>query len=262
MANYIPVDYDRDDTLYITSFGTEPDPSAAHWGPGIRKKFVLHYVLFGSGFFCGKKVNAGDGFCIYPGELHEYHSSKGDPWLYFWVILGGAHAEYYIKNAIQPNADGLFSHDLTPQLTRLAEKLRLSQKPLGHFEALSAFFGILDVKSRSEDGENPIVRSAKNYIRNNCHTHLTVKSTAYALCINDRYLYNLFIRHAGISPKKYIDNCRIETASELLTDTDASISEIAFSVGFDDVSEFSRFWTARLGISPTEYRKAQRKENT
>ena len=96
---------------------------------------------------------------------------------------------------------------------------------------------------------------AKSYISANYHRDITVQSTADALHVDDRYLYNLFVKHENTTPKKYIDTCRIRAACELLSRTEASITEIAVAVGFEGVSRFSRFFALHMGLSPTEYRK-------
>ena len=85
-------------------------------------------------------------------------------------------------------------------------------------------------------------------------------SVADALGISDRYLYNLFIRHEGISPKQYINDLRIRSAKALLRDTEYSVTEIGESVGFGDVLTFSRFFSKFAGISPTAYRRTVAEE--
>ena len=56
------------------------------------------------------------------------------------------------------------------------------------------------------------------------------------------------------SPKKYITYCAIKYACYLLLTTDKSISEIAASVGFYEISTFGRAFRSVIGISPKEYR--------
>ncbi len=78
-----------DQQIAVCSIGLEDDPQKAHWGPGIRDFFILHYVLEGKGYFNGMPVEQGQGFFIQQGALHEYHSDLADPWKYFWVIFKG-----------------------------------------------------------------------------------------------------------------------------------------------------------------------------
>ena len=46
-------------------------------------------------------------------------------------------------------------------------------------------------------------------------------------------------------------------AEKLLTDRGLSVTEVANSVGFQDVLAFSRFFSSKKGVSPTVYRMKQ-----
>lgn len=58
----------------------------------------------------------------------------------------------------------------------------------------------------------------------------------------------------GISPCKLMNSYRIETAKKLLQDNSLNISEVAYSVGFNDPRYFSRCFKSEVGLSPKEYR--------
>ncbi len=89
MGIYLPVAEAANTSLYVESFGYEPDSRIARWGPGQRNYSILHYVTAGTGYFNGNPVRAGQGFCIRKNQLQEYHSSNDEPWTYFWVIFNG-----------------------------------------------------------------------------------------------------------------------------------------------------------------------------
>lgn len=63
-----------------------------------------------------------------------------------------------------------------------------------------------------------------------------------------------FKTHFNDSPSQYIRKKRMNKASELLTNTSFSISEISYQVGYEDVSHFSRLFSHHFHISPSEYR--------
>ena len=58
----------------------------------------------------------------------------------------------------------------------------------------------------------------------------------------------------GQSPSIYIRNLRLQKAQELLKNTQLNISEVAYAVGFKDLSYFSRSFSEEFGISPSETR--------
>ena len=62
-------------------------------------------------------------------------------------------------------------------------------------------------------------------------------------------------RFYGISPQDYITGLRLEEAVRLLLETDLDVSEVAWEVGFNNLSYFRRRFRARYGTSPVKYKK-------
>ena len=102
---------------------------------------------------------------------------------------------------------------------------------------------------------NKYIKNAKQYMKVNFHRKLTICEIADNLNISDRYLYNLFIKHEKISPKKYLNNLRLNHACNMLKNKDFTITDVAFSCGFENVLEFSRFFSKNIHISPSAYKK-------
>ena len=103
--------------------------------------------------------------------------------------------------------------------------------------------------------ENPIVFKAKEYIKNNLAAHLLVDELARCAGLSRPYFTEVFAREAGISPARFIAQERIKRAKELLFTTDLSVSEIASSVGYDDVASFIRMFKNHEGETPLSLRK-------
>lgn len=66
----------------------------------------------------------------------------------------------------------------------------------------------------------------------------------------------MFSNIAGIPLKQFILNVKMDAANFMLTDTNASISEIAASLGFTDSHNFAKAYKKIAGLTPTEYRNA------
>lgn len=58
----------------------------------------------------------------------------------------------------------------------------------------------------------------------------------------------------GEQPLSLLYHLRLEKAAELLVTTELSVSEIAFYVGFKNTSHFSRKFSEKFKVTPTEYR--------
>ena len=66
------------------------------------------------------------------------------------------------------------------------------------------------------------------------------------------------LKHAmGITPQDLLREARIKHACRLLTNTDRSVAEVAYSCGFSDPKYFSRCFKQSVGLSPTDYRTQQ-----
>lgn len=258
MAVYVPADAFSKDALYVRSMGSESNPAGAHWGPGIREYGILHYVTQGEGYFNGHLVGENQGFYIAPSQFHEYHASGDNPWCYFWIVISGDMAEKYVLPYIQMDENQIFSYNFKKQLTGLIETKLGKQTIMRHIDALSFFFQLISLHGEKPKTANSMmtyhVENAKTFIENNYHNKITVTDVAKAIHIDDRYLYNLFVRLENTTPKQYIDTQRILAAKRLLTSTALPITEIARAVGFDDVCIFSKFFKKRAGVSPTKYR--------
>ena len=61
----------------------------------------------------------------------------------------------------------------------------------------------------------------------------------------------------GEPPMQYLQRIRLETAKQLLATSILGVDQIAYRVGFDDASYFSRLFKRKAGVTPSEYR-AQR----
>ncbi|TFE19646.1 bifunctional transcriptional activator/DNA repair enzyme AdaA [Cohnella luojiensis] len=72
------------------------------------------------------------------------------------------------------------------------------------------------------------------------------------------HLQRTFKRIQGVSPSEYLLRTRIAKAKQLLASTDLSMMDIALSVGIANTSHFSTQFLRRTGMTPTQYRNAER----
>lgn len=72
---------------------------------------------------------------------------------------------------------------------------------------------------------------------------------------------NRHFKHAtGKTPMQYLQQVRIDNAKELLKNTNLSIAEVAYRVGYPDASYFSALFRKMISLSPKEYRRLVRKK--
>ena len=74
-----------------------------------------------------------------------------------------------------------------------------------------------------------------------------------------RFQFNRSFKSAyGITPIRYLGDLRFAKAKELMRYSDKNVTQIAYSVGFNDVHYFSRFFKQRENVAPNEYLKKAR----
>jgi len=74
------------------------------------------------------------------------------------------------------------------------------------------------------------------------------------------HFLRLFARVLGVTPHQYLVRCRLRHAARLLADPARSITDVAFDVGFADLSNFVRTFRRAAGVSPRAFRKAAKGE--
>ncbi|MDE6411956.1 MAG: helix-turn-helix transcriptional regulator [Clostridia bacterium] len=85
-------------------------------------------------------------------------------------------------------------------------------------------------------------------------TGVQVKEIADELGYHEKYLSAVFRKTEGITLKSYLSKRRTAEARHLLSETDFTVAEIAYFLGFDDPHNFSRFFKHEEGITPSEFR--------
>ena len=104
--------------------------------------------------------------------------------------------------------------------------------------------------SRKESLNDVLSYIAENYNRNIKNEELA-RLTPYSTV----YFRKLFTETTGMSPITYIHTLRIQKAKEMLQSDYGNISDIAYTLGYTNIYEFSRMFKKYTGLSPTHYLK-------
>lgn len=84
---------------------------------------------------------------------------------------------------------------------------------------------------------------------------LDVPALARIAHVSEAHYTRTFRATFGESPHRYLQRRRVERAMFLLRETERSVTDICFEVGFGSTGTFSRTFRAIVGRSPREYRK-------
>jgi AraC-like DNA-binding protein len=109
---------------------------------------------------------------------------------------------------------------------------------------------------RLDHAEPARIWKARCFIHEHLGEELSLARVADFVTISPNYLSEEFKRVTGSKFVDYIARTRVEKACELLIISNLRISEIAFGVGFQSLSQFNRSFKKLSGKSPTEHRAA------
>ncbi|HKE18438.1 MAG TPA: AraC family transcriptional regulator [Kofleriaceae bacterium] len=98
------------------------------------------------------------------------------------------------------------------------------------------------------------------WIDANSHEPLDLERTAREVGLSSFHFLRLFARVLGVTPHQYLVRSRLRRAARLLAGDERSITQIAFDVGFGDLSNFVRTFHRAAGVSPRGFRRAARGE--
>lgn len=85
----------------------------------------------------------------------------------------------------------------------------------------------------------------------------TAKDYADRLSVHVNHLNKVLKENTGKTTTEHISSRIAREAKQLLMQTDWNISEIAYSLGFDQLSHFSKFFKKQTSVSPLEFREAR-----
>ena len=97
---------------------------------------------------------------------------------------------------------------------------------------------------------------ARKLIQEYAEEQLGLTKVAKMVNISTNHLSEKFKQVTGINFVDYVARARFEKARDLLLNSNRRISEIAFAVGFQSLSQFNRVFKKLSGKSPTEHRAA------
>jgi AraC-like DNA-binding protein len=111
-------------------------------------------------------------------------------------------------------------------------------------------------KTTSLNRAEPVqIWKARKFIKEHAGEELSLRKVAKTANISANHLSEKFKQVTGVNFVDYIALTRFEKACNLLLNSNLRISEIAFAVGFQSLSQFNRVFKKLSGKTPTTYRE-------
>lgn len=124
------------------------------------------------------------------------------------------------------------------------------------FKAFISITGYVKPK-KTIDYDNEIVKITHEYLEAHYADEITLEDVADQVNISPQYFSKLIKKNTGFNFTEWLSMLRIQKAKELLTNTNLTVKEVCFKVGYKDPNYFSRIFKKRIGITPSEYIKTK-----
>ena len=235
---------------------------------------VVHFIVKGHGIFKVKNTEyeVGPGFGMFsPKDVPvTYHTSEDDPWYYVWFHFSGIKFAEYLNQMNINTRSPIYKVSNAEYCRQRIETMyhqygNCTDKTLVEAQALSLCYDLFarlmednpqrTVYSHEETQQVKYVEQSIQYMRGHVHEGIKVTQVSSAVGLNSNYLSALFKDETGLSLQQYLIRLRLQTAMQILSDSDLSIAEVAAMVGYQTSAAFCKAFHALYGITPESGRK-------
>lgn len=241
-----------------------------------HENFSISYVQRGSFGYLARgrssELVAGSVLTGHPGEefmcTHEH--VHGDRCLSFQLapdlveVIGGDRG-VWLTGALPPLPELMVLGELTQAAAEGRSELGLDE--VGMWMAAR----LVDLVTARRRGSAPARRAlrpraldrrraveAALWMDAHSHEPIDLARAASEVGLSSFHFLRLFASVLGVTPHQYMVRSRLRHAARLLADDSRSITEVAFEVGFADLSNFVRTFHRAAGVSPRGFRRAAR----
>ncbi len=259
--------------LFLTDIGYYPNTKEHyHYNPKPNDDdfHTLVYNIKGSGY---SHVGADeyaideDHFMIIPkGMSHAYGSISG--WSIYWVHFTGTQSNELISEfnitygkpyAIYSKQSELTSlfHDIFSTLLMGFTLQNAAYASMTLWHIIGSFLFRDRILSDNKEPD-PIGESIK-YMKDNLHKDISLEEASDIAGYSPSYFTTIFKEQTGTAPITYFINLKMHLASEYLYQTNKTVKEISYLLGYSNQYYFSRLFKIHIGVSPSQYRTTRSK---
>lgn len=214
----------------------------------------------------------------------EQHREKNIQLLHIFdsKLLAGNHGSIIYKKYIMPivtssQIEMISLNPNEPEQVAIIDLIRkaflLSEDELGYEvyirEALSQIWvhlfkmciPLLQSKPQSADIASDKVKLMMVYIHEHYSEKISIPELAETAFLSERECYRTFQNHLHMTPVEYMKSYRIQTARQMLADTQMPITEIGYACGLGNASYFGKIFREFTGHTPLQYRRKWQNSN-
>jgi AraC-like DNA-binding protein len=214
-------------------------------------------ILRGRGLFrCrGETHLLGPGclFLLPPREKVFYRADDEEPWEYYFFNIVGENAGEWMESAGFSCGKLTYTDASDSALRHFARAFESAVNDPA--DSLSVLGELLLATARLCPGADmprreSYAETAKRYMESNYYHPMRISDIAEYIGIDRTHLYREFIRDTGLSPQEWLLVYRLNQARRLMNRGDLTLTEIALSTGFCDLTHFSHAYREKYEAAP------------
>lgn len=159
---------------------------------------------------------------------------------------------FYMSHDMQNAVDKVFSNTYEGAMGKMFLRSQVT-------ELMAHFFGKLSNSEEPQqgikNGDREKLYEARNILAEKMDAPPSLSELSRLVGLNDYKLKKSFKELFGFPVYKYLQNERLIKAHELLSKPDASVQEVAWTVGYESLSSFSNAFAKKYGFRPSEIRR-------
>lgn len=238
----------------------------------ILQEYQLLYIVKGRGEFANQTTSydivKGTLVLLRPGVWHSYKPSKNEGWTEYFIGFSGEMADKAIEKLFAEDEQifnvGLKQEmvDLYQRAIEVAAEDRPSAQQLlcGIVMHLLGNLSYITHSAITADRMDQIIEQAKAIMQEKASQNIDLDMLAKQLNVSYSWFRKVFREYTGYPPAKYFMLVKLRRAQYLLVNTQESIKEIAFSLGFKSPEHFYTTFKRVMGSTPSIYRKSSTPE--
>ncbi len=110
--------------------------------------------------------------------------------------------------------------------------------------------------------EPDVVIKAKQFINANLEDKVSLEEVSHYVGVSTFYFCKMFKQSTGMTLTEYVNRRRVERAKQKLLNPQNRVTEVAFEVGYQSLSQFNRSFLRYVGVSPSRFRERQSAERS
>ncbi|WP_261305261.1 AraC family transcriptional regulator [Paenibacillus andongensis] len=231
----------------------------------LAKITVFGFVLSGQG--CVKvgthshMARQGDVFILPAGCFHEVASDidHQEQWSYIWLNISGnwilkmLEAYQLLPHIVTQDSglEYLFIEAIEAAKQKSVEVLQTELQVI----LMRIIVSLSETLRKGGDALTSTVQAIKQYLDNSILHPFDSTQLSSLIGLSNKQMNRLFKRDLGTTIYHYVITKKLESAKRMLLDTQLTISDIAYKLGYVDPHYFSNLFQTKTGVRPSDFRK-------